>query len=173
MRAGEHKVGLQIVIEAPERPVRGVVTGLALGAQPTSMHVFRRMTPLTILYRIMERRRGVAGLTTDRGVCPDQREVRQTVIESHVAHPRDLGMTGVTLAAQLTHMGVIGVAPGAVHGQAHIRPFHMAGGALQLVVCTEKWETLDLTVIESGASPVGDPVTTTAIGSETTLVHVV
>lgn len=173
VRAREHEVRLQIVIESPECPVGGVVAGFTLSAQSTPMHVLRCVTSPAVLGRIMESRRRMTRLAADRVVRADQREMGQAVIEAHVPHPGDLRVTGFALAPQLTHMGIIGMTAGAIERQTGIRSLDMTGRALQLAVRAEQREALDLTVIEAGARPGRDPMATCAIGPQPALMHVV
>jgi len=94
------------------------------------------------------------------------------MIEAHVSHPGDLRVTGFATIPQLTHMGIVGMTAGAIERQTDIGPLYVTGRALQLAVCAEQGEALDLTVIESRVGPTGDPMATCAIGPQSSLVHV-
>lgn len=170
--SGQCEVGLSIMIEAPERPVDRVVAVLALRAETARMGVIGRVTALTVFRGVMECRRGVACLATNRRVRTDQWEGCQTVIETDVSHPSGFRVAGLAPGSELTDVRVLGVATGAVDRQARVRAAGMAIGADQAFVCAEQGEALDLAMVEAGGRPVGDPVATAAVRPQAAHVHV-
>ena len=99
---GEHEVGLDVVIERPERPVRRVMAGLTLRTELAGMHVLGHVARVAVLGGIVESRRRVTGLARDRLMSTDQRKVREPVIESHVvSHPGHFRMTAIAPSARI------------------------------------------------------------------------
>ncbi len=161
------------MVETPECPVRRVVAGLALRTQSARVRVFRRVARVAVLGRVMKRQCCMTGLTSDRFVRADQREMRETVIEAHVRGPGHLRVTALALTPELTDVGIVRMTARAIDGQVRVCPIHMTRRAFERVMCTAERKAIDLTMVEAGVRPSRNSMTTTAIRSQSAHVDVV
>lgn len=95
------------MIELPERPVDGVVTGFALFSERLLVGVFA-VAFIASLWCAPEMRVSVTALATHAGVLSQQREHRQVVIEPQIFKPASLV---VALIATFTQGTLVRVLP--------------------------------------------------------------
>lgn len=105
------KLRLLVVVEAPECPTIGVVTGGTLGAQRAAV-MFVFVARGTRCGRILECLRAMAFLAGHRGVQSDQGKSRQIVIERNLLQPLRFVVTTLTARAELAFVRIVGLVAG-------------------------------------------------------------
>ena len=107
MRTIQRESGLLVVIELPGTPVGRVVTALAAIAQTAPMLVVIDVAGDAGGVGVMERCRRMAALAGDRGVCAQQREARDVVVEPQLGRPAGRHVAGIAAVTQLATMHVV------------------------------------------------------------------
>jgi len=93
VRAIEHEIGLEIVVEAPKRPAGWVVAGAASATERLSVCVVFLMAVDTGRRRILIGRRQVTLLARHDAVHADEGKAAQVVIEAHRVAPARIAVT--------------------------------------------------------------------------------
>lgn len=149
VRTQQGEMSLFRVIENPQRPAVGRVTGLAFLAESAFVHVVVRMAVDARARRPFEGQRRVALRTADDPMQPQQRKTGQIVIENDVGPPSLLAMAGFASALELAAVRVFAaVAAGAVLGKllrGHGRG--MTGITVDLGVCAHQGKLMPFGMI--------------------------
>ena len=107
VRAIKRKVGLQVVIECPEFPGNGVMTGITAIA-----HIALVRVVVTVARDTVDRFVGI-GLAVVTAVAflllvfAQQGEARQVMVEKHRVLPVDFGMTALTLRTKYAIVWIV------------------------------------------------------------------
>lgn len=94
MRAGQRKIGLDIMVERPIGPARRIVTPFTSAAERPTVRVILAVAGDAVDGRGLEFLRQVTGGAGDGLVFSEQRERRQVVVEAHFFLPRSFTMAG-------------------------------------------------------------------------------
>lgn len=143
-------------------------------AERTAMQIITGVAGSAVVISIMKRGSFVTLLTGDVGVCADQREARDVMVEPELCNPTRRNMTGFALIPNLTKVHIIvGVAAATGGRQSHIEIARMARGAREAVVTCWQHEARLSFVIEAYGIPFENAVAAATVVAETAFVNVV
>ena len=107
VRATERKVGLQVVIECPEVPGNGVMTGITAIAHVALVRVVVTVARDAVDRLVCIGLAGMAAVAFLLLVLAKQREARQVVVEEHRVLPVHFGMAALTLRTKYAIMRIV------------------------------------------------------------------
>ena len=103
----QRKTGIALVVEVPGTPVRRVVAPFALSAESAAVYVLSRMTGYAGTVGVVECRGLVAAVALHQGMCANQREMRDVVVEPELRRPAGRHMTRQASIAELATVDII------------------------------------------------------------------
>ena len=175
MRALEREIGQQVVIEHPGRPFHRVVTRGAVVAETAIVRVVFEMAIDARLGRVAEDVGFMAIRALGVGMCAEERESREVVVEKYVLVPGRFVVAILALDPLFALVGIVrGVTVVAARLQRHVENgFDVAVLAFDGLVSAAQGVLGVRGVIEVNLCPHDDTVTGFALFPEMTFVFIV